>query len=167
MSDSLSSQLFSVTPPSLVERLISFISVQSGSLQRSSSGKVERLASEMQSVDWMAALSHSGDPLGEAAVVARYLGGEVPALVSLLNTWGLHRLLASGFRMSVFDHRRLSTLAARQFVSGAEVPRRFVLLASGHGKEDDRRIQGHYLNMQSRLHNGEERVLEHLRRQIA
>ena len=157
------SDAFANPPRTALERLITAVSVHGADPNKVGGGGVR----EMTAQDWMAALSGSGDPIGEELVAVKYLDKSPKELQRALHLWGTHRLIDrdSDVRLSAQEHRQVVALILRQHL-GQRMTRRETMAELGMGNGRYEALKDHWVAVVTRLVNGESRVLEHLKRRI-
>lgn len=160
-------QIFEIKPcRTAVERLISAISLHGADPEISGKGGIP----ELTTGDWLAALSGSGDPLGEAVVSLRFLEHEAcrRKLVRALNTWGWWKLLERRSRLKVSpeEHQRLAAMSVREYCDWSRLSRDEKIKVLGVGRSRWDALKEHYADLVDRQVRGEGVVIRHLVRRI-
>lgn len=124
---------------------------------------------ELVKLDWMAACSASGDPLGEAACMAKYCeANNLSHIVDLLHKWGWQRWGESDRQGSINTggHRRMVKLAISEFLDTGPLTSSQRIKALSVKPKQWGLLKDHYRDLVSRLLSGENRVLWHIGRMV-
>lgn len=158
------SEAFGNPPRSALERLITAVSVQGANWAKVGGGGGPELTAQ----DWMAALSGSGDPIGEEVVAVRYLSENPRRLKRALHLWGMNRLIDRNdpLKISAKEHRNVSGLVVDQHTGHANLTRAGIMKHLGIGNSRYDTLRPHWVALVTRLVNGESTAIEHLRRRV-
>lgn len=159
---------FELKPPkSALERLISAVTLQGLKIEDDGRGGI----AELTTGDWMAALSGSGHPIGEAVICLRYLGHNAvrPRVCQALDYWGWLKLRERGRRLtriSAAEHRAMAAVAVAEYCERKRLTRERKMQVIGIGRGRWDKLQGHYADLVGCMVNGEAVALEHMVRQL-
>lgn len=150
----------------IAERLSSAASIHGiGEIDTGGKGKPELTA-----LDWVGALSGSGDPIGEAAVAVRYMDQHNmrPKLEQAMHLWGLERFMRLYPKVNINGrlHKRMATGAVMEYTAGKLMTRdqRIEHLMIGPARWD--KLRNHYADLIGRLQGGESVAIRHVAHRI-